>query len=70
MYQLTHISRVRGCLAHADKLDALAIGLQQLVETVGIDEDDAKQEYKDEQFNKQLEEWIGSIENGSWLQAR
>ena len=70
MYQLTHISRVRGCLAHDDKLDALAIGLQQLVETVGIDEDDAKQEYKDEQFNKQLEEWIGSIENGSWLQAR
>jgi len=66
MYQLTHISRQRGALRHDDRLDALSIGLQQLVETVGVDEDEMMQDYKDEQIQNTLDKWVGDIVDGHW----
>jgi len=67
MYQLTHINRTRGCLRHDDRLDALGIALGAIVDTVGIDEDDAKKEFKEQQLQEQLDKFIGNIENPRWV---
>jgi len=65
IYQMTHITRQRGCLRHDDRLDALSIGLQQLVETVGVDEDDMVKDYKEEQLDATLDKWMEDME--SWI---
>ncbi len=69
MYQLTHINRTRGCLRHDDRLDALGIALNAIVETVGIDTDEAKKEWKDEQLQAQLDAFIGDLKNPNWLRS-
>jgi len=66
MYQLTHITRTRGCLGHDDRLDALAIALAAIVETVGIDEDEAYAEFKDQQLQEELDAFIGNVKNPRW----
>lgn len=68
MYQMTHITRQRGCLKHDDRLDALAIGLGQLVETVGVDESDMINTYKEEQLESTLEKWMDDVD-GAWLRG-
>jgi len=65
IYQMTHITRQRGCLRHDDRLDALSIGLQQLVETVGVDEDDMVKDYREEQLDATLDKWMEDME--SWI---
>jgi hypothetical protein len=65
IYQMTHITRQRGCLRHDDRLDALSIGLQQLVETVGVDEDDMVKDYREEQLDATLDKWMDDME--SWI---
>jgi len=67
MYQLTHINRTRGCLRHDDRLDALGIALGAIEDTVGIDEDDAKKEFKEKQLQEKLDAFIGNIENPRWV---
>jgi hypothetical protein len=62
---MTHITRQRGCLRHDDRLDALSIGLQQLVETVGVDEDDMVKDYREEQLDATLDKWMDDME--SWI---
>lgn len=66
VYQLTHITRTRGCLRHDDRLDALAIVLAAIVEMVGIDEDDAMKEFKDQELQDQLDKFIGDMHNPKW----
>jgi len=66
MYQLTHITRTRGCLGHDDRLDALAIALAAIVETVGMDEDEAYKEFKDQQLQDKLDAFVGNIQNPRW----
>lgn len=39
-YQLTHITRDSGCLAHDDRLDSLEIGISRLVESMSLDVDE------------------------------
>ena len=67
MYQLTHITRTRGCLRHDDRLDALAIALAAIVETVGIDADDAKREFKEQELQEKLDKFVGDITNPRWM---
>lgn len=67
MYQLTHITRTRGCLRHDDRLDALAIALAAVVETVGIDADDAKREFKEQELQEKLDKFVGDIMNPRWM---
>lgn len=67
MYQLTHITRTRGCLRHDDRLDALAIALAAVVETVGIDADDAKREFKEQELQEKLDKFVGDIKNPRWM---
>lgn len=66
MYQITHITRTRGCLGHDDRLDALAIALAAIVETVGMDEDEAYKEFKDQQLQDKLDKFIGNVVNPRW----
>lgn len=69
VYQLTHITKDRGCLRHDDRLDALAIVLAALVEMVGVDEDEAKQTYLQEQKEKALEAWVDSNSDSLWFSS-
>lgn len=66
VYQLTHITRTRGCLRHDDRLDALAIVLAAVVEMVGIDEDEAMKEFKEQELQEKLEAFIGNVKNPRW----
>jgi hypothetical protein len=69
VYQLTHLTKDRGCLRHDDRLDALAIALAAIVETVGVDEDEAKDSYLSEMKNEMLENWIDSNSDSRWFSA-
>ena len=69
MYQMTHITRTRGCLGHDDRLDALAIALAAIVETVGIDEDEAVAEWKELQLMDELNQFIGDIIDPKWTNS-
>jgi hypothetical protein len=67
VYQLTHITKDRGCLRHDDRLDALAIAAAAITEIVGVDEDDAKESYLQEQKETMLEDWIDSHSDSLWF---
>jgi hypothetical protein len=58
LYQLTRITRERGSLAHDDRLDALAIGVQFFVESMEKDskvgESEMMQEFLEAQMENQL----------------
>ena len=69
VYQLTHLTKDRGCLRHDDRLDALAIALAAIVETVGVDEDEAKDSYLSEMKNEVLENWLESNSDSRWFSA-
>ncbi|MDR5812028.1 phage terminase large subunit [Caballeronia sp. LZ033] len=58
MYQLTHITRERGCLSHDDRLDALAGAVAALANTLRVDEDQAVREMKEAEEDEMLEEFI------------
>ena len=70
MYQLTHITRQRGSLKHDDRLDALAIALAAIVETVGVDEDEVRKEFKEQKLQAELDKFIGDITNPRWMLSR
>ena len=69
IYQLTHITKFRGCLAHDDRLDALSIGLAAIVELVGVDEDDARLSYQQEQMEQLLEDWVDTNSDSKWFNS-
>lgn len=54
-YQLTRITRDRGSLIHDDRLDALAIGVQYLVDFMGIDADEGLKELNSDFLENALE---------------
>ena len=54
-YQMTRISRERGALAHDDRLDALAIGVQFFVESMAKDANKGEREVTEEWLEEQLE---------------
>lgn len=61
IHQITHISKERGSLQHDDRLDALAIALGFIVESVGIDSDEALARYKEEQLDAELESFMRGV---------
>ena len=67
VYQMTHITRTRGCLRHDDRLDALAMVLAAVVEMVGIDEDEAMMEYKEQELQAELDRFIGDVMSPRWV---
>lgn len=54
-YQLTRITHDRGALVHDDRLDALAIGVQYLVDFMGVDADEGIKETKESWLDEYLE---------------
>lgn len=54
-YQMTRISRERGALAHDDRLDALAIGVQFFVESMAKDANKGEREVTEEWLEEQME---------------
>lgn len=54
-YQMTRISRERGALAHDDRLDALAIGVQFFVESMAKDAHKGEREVTEEWLEEQME---------------
>jgi hypothetical protein len=64
---LTHITRTRGCLRHDDRLDALAMAVAAIVDTVGVDADEAKKEYKEQVLQDKLDKFVGNMTNPRWM---
>ena len=62
-HQLTHITVDKNCLAHDDRLDALAGAVQFWNESLAIDEDRAMKERKAELWDLELQAYMGNIEN-------
>jgi hypothetical protein len=58
MYQLTHVTRERGCLTHDDRLDALAGAVAALMATLRVDVDQAAREMKEAEEDALLEEFV------------
>lgn len=56
-YQLTHITRDSGCLAHDDRLDALEMGVAQLVESMSLDVDEQVRIREEEELSALIEEY-------------
>jgi hypothetical protein len=54
-YQMTHISHEKDCLIHDDRLDALAIGVGYLVDSVDRDSDLEIQQRKDQDYRDIME---------------
>ncbi len=62
MYQLTHMTYEKGCVAHDDRVDALAIACQYISHMVIVSAESRLQDIKD----KELEDWLyGNVYNKS-----
>ena len=71
-YQMTRISRERGALAHDDRLDALAIGVQFFVESMAKDAHKGEREVTEEWLEEQMEnprKGFESIETDYWSEG-
>lgn len=55
-YQMTRITKDKGCLKHDDRLDALAIAIHYFIQHLDINEEDNIQSYKNEIKNKEFDE--------------
>lgn len=69
IYQLTHLTKQRGCLRHDDRLDALAICAAALVEMVGVDEDELVTSYKEDMLERTLEAWVDTNSDSFWFKG-
>lgn len=61
-HQMTHLTVDRGCLAHDDRLDALAGAVQYWNESLAIDEDQAIRERQSELWDLELQAYMGELE--------
>jgi len=61
-HQLTHLTVDRGCLAHDDRLDALAGAVQYWNESLAINEDLAIRERQSEIWDLELQAYMGNLE--------
>lgn len=61
IHQLTHISKEKGSLRHDDRLDALSIGLNYLVETMGTSTSEAINLFQEAKLDKELEDFMEGV---------
>lgn len=69
-YQMTRITRDRGCLAHDDRLDCLSMAVADCLEMMSMDADEQIQQRLDEEYEKYIEYVFGDVgdsENYSWF---
>jgi hypothetical protein len=60
-YQMSHITRERGSLAHDDRLDAVAIGVNYFVEQMGLDVEEGIQRLRDDALQEELDNWHSGV---------
>lgn len=65
MYQLTHLTRERGCLQHDDRVDALALAVSHLQNSLMISVDDAAKAMKDAEEDEVIAAWLRQHEHAS-----
>jgi len=53
-YQMTHLTEERGCLAHDDRIDCLAIGVAHFTDMLGLDS-------REESRNREWDEYLNSL---------
>lgn len=63
MYQLTHISRERGCLQHDDRVDALAGAVARFTSTLMLDVNDAAKAQREAEQDEMLQDFIETCEH-------
>jgi hypothetical protein len=61
-YQLTHLTRERGCLAHDDRLDALAGAVRYWLDAMGRGVDKAVERDRQKQFDSQLRQFMRDMD--------
>lgn len=67
MYQLTHITRDRGCLSHDDQLDALAGGVAHYMRSMRLDVNDAKLAQEAAEMEALIEAFDDALDGGPSL---
>lgn len=60
VYQLTRLSRLRGALAHDDRIEAVFMACAFYATRLGRDNDKALQQHKDEAFDRELREFLNA----------
>ena len=69
-YQMTRITKDRGCLNHDDRLDCLAMMVADCLEMMSDDADEKIQQRLDDEYEKYIEYVFGDIDskqNDSWF---
>lgn len=61
MYQLSHITKMKGALAHDDRVDALAMAVAYWVEQMGQDEEEKMEQRNEHILRLELEAWQGGM---------
>jgi hypothetical protein len=64
-YQMTRITKVRGALAHDDRLDVLAMAVQYWVDQMAADADNEILVRKEELLDEELDKFMSSFNFGS-----
>ena len=70
-YQMSRLTRIKGCLRHDDQIDVLAMAVQVWNEAIGRDVDDALDSAKEERLQDELDQFldhtIGRKKRSSWI---
>ena len=70
-YQMSRITRIKGCLRHDDLIDVLAMAVQVWNEAIGRDVDEALDSAKEERLKEELDRFldhtIGRRSKNSWI---
>lgn len=67
LYQLTHITRERGCLTHDDRLDAVAGGVAHFMRSMAMDQRRAAEEQKRSEKAQLIEAFNEALDGGPKL---
>lgn len=70
LYQLTHITRERRCLAHDDRLDALAGAVAHFMRSMAMDVDQAAQALVDAEREAAIQDFLDGAADGSLVSRR
>jgi hypothetical protein len=74
-YQLTRLTKDRGCLRNDDRLDALAIGVAYWIEQLAVDSTSQVEDFKERQLKTELERFMEhavgrSTIGDNWIQYK
>ncbi|MGB1226461.1 MAG: phage terminase large subunit [Poseidonibacter sp.] len=61
-YQLTHLTKDRGCLIHDDIIDVVGMGVQFWVESMAKDVDEEAKRHEEELKQKEIDEFMKDID--------